>query len=254
MSKIATVFQNILGQAIDEWTGTAVTKLVNTMPVETLAIIKKIGIDKLLPVFSVAITSAFPNLGNTTKDLVREFTSELRQAMNVRLEGGTTGSTTGMKLNNLLLSPSVASIFSNLLTGFAELFQDEQGNERPEQEKKAIMVMIAELGQQCPERFYALLLIPQDQKQLYLSQFIKKAKEESFEEAMKKLKDELKKAYQVVFQEILKPAWDKAGKPAYDFCEQQVNAGLDVAENFIQKGEDYVAQQRSRPLWKRILF
>lgn len=252
---------SLLGQSIARYTKPAVRKI----PAPILKLLKKVGIDEIFPVFSVALSSILPKgnwLSDRASDLLAEASEELRTAINETVGDTATPSvpTEDVKearpvnltklINSVVLNPELSEDrVAELLLTCASLFINEKGEERSDGEKKLICVL---LGQMNPREFYIFLIQKQGARNKYLSIFIKKAAEEkegSFEEALKDFKDELRKLAErgkIVCHEILIPGWNMV-KPALDKVDGHFAATEPVGGAIVslrQRAEAFRAEQR----------
>lgn len=254
-STVKSVGEAIFGQAITEFTKPTVDKI----PTSILKILKSVGIDKALPIISIALSTVFSKdkypWGDKFGDFIAEATAELRRAMNEKVGGGEEdapadkGKVTTERVKNLncvLLNPRLVKEVTALLTTFAELFKDNAGKDRTEKEKKQILAL---LNQMNGKELYVFLAGEKEVRDRYLDAFVKKATEKSFEEALKDFKDELRKLAErakIVCHEILIPGWNMV-KPALDkvdghFAATEPIGGAIVS--FRQRAEAFRAEQK----------
>lgn len=244
----------IVGQVITEFTKPAVDKI----PASVLRILKSVGLDKALPIISVALSTIFSKekyaWGDKFGDFTAEATAELRRAINEKIgdgEGETpadkkTTAAEGVKsLNRILLNPRLAKETAILLTALAELFKDKDGNDRTEKEKKQIFALLNQMG---GKELYVFLSSDKEVRECYLDAFVKKATEKSFEEALKDFKTDLKKLVEkakIVYAEIIVPSLDKLDEwtgatadgdigPAMKKVDDAVNQFCDFMTNFAK--------------------
>ena len=245
----------IIGQVITEFTKPAVDKI----PTSILRILKSVGLDKALPIISIALSTVFSKdkypWGDKFGDFIAEATAELRRAINEKVGGGEEdtpvdkGKVTTERIKNLnciLLNPRLAKEATALLTTFAELFKDNAGKDRAEKEKKQILAL---LNQMNGKELYVFLASEKNVRDQYLDAFIKKVTEKSFEEALKDFKDELRKLVEktkIVYHEIFIPGWNMV-KPTLDKVDGHFAATEPIGKAIVslrQRAEDFRARQR----------
>lgn len=202
----------LLDQAITEWT----RPLVEKIPLPILQIMKKAGMDKILPVLSIAIGTALSKsgfaFGDGLGDFVAEFTAEIRRVMNEKVsEEGITEPTKGERgkagiLNQILLGLDASEI-TEIFSAFAELFKNDEGQARPEKEVKQILALLEQMD---GKELYVFLKLEKAHRDTYLKIFIKKAEIKPLAESIKDFKTEIQKTraeLKIIKDEILVPVW-----------------------------------------------
>jgi len=207
----------LFDQAITEWTRPMVEKI----PLPILQTMKKVGMDKILPVLGVAFSTALSSskiaFGDSLGDFVSELTAETRRIMNQKVSGEETSEPTKSRsakktqagILNQILPGLDANEITDIFTTFAQLFSDATGKDKPEKEVKQILALIEQMDS---KELYVFLKLDKTQRDFYLKIFVKRTEEKSLAESVKELKKDLRKfkaEIKMVREELLTPAWRK---------------------------------------------
>lgn len=202
----------VIEQSINEFT----RPLVKKISPATLQMLKKMGADKILPVLSVGFQTFFKDkFGGKTSDVIAEVSAELRRAI-LEDSGETTATAVDAKIAtsrdgvekkvfSAIFNPEISDQTVSLVNAWVGLFKDDNGDERPEKERKQILFLTGQMG---PQELYIFLTQKKVARNKILNAFIKKTTEKPFEEAVKEFKEDVKKLAgkaKVVHEEIFVP-------------------------------------------------
>lgn len=242
-------FDAVLGQAITTYVRPAVTKI----PLSVLQVMEKTGMDKILPILSVALSTVFSKnkytWGDKFGDLIAELSAETVRVMNEKV-GGKTKETvkteSGINANvvNQVLFGQELDEVASLVTAFSELYQ-VQGVERPEKEKGQINHLIAEMD---ASELYVFLKLSKDVREKHIATFVKKAKaEKTSKQAVKEFKKNIRAAVanlKMVHKELLAPAWENVKQKA----KQAGQKAMTLADTGADKTADLIDERFNDPV------
>ncbi len=204
------LMDSIIEQSINEFT----RPLIQKINPATIALLRKIGADKFLPILSVGLQTFFKDkFGGKTGDIIAEISAELRRViLETSDDGGSiaktsTAVTSGIEKTvfSVIFNSEISDQTVSLAEAWVKLFKNDLGEERPEKEKKQIFSLIDKMG---PQELLVFLTQGEQERKTIINSFIKKTTEKPFEEAVKEFKDDVKKLVanaKTLYEEILVP-------------------------------------------------
>lgn len=240
-------FDAVLGQIITTYVRPAVTQI----PLPVLQVMKRVGLDKALPVISVALSTVFSKekykWGDKFGDFVAEASAETVRAINEKVDGKATDTVKAESradsdaLNQVLFGQDLDEV-PNLIAAFTELFQDAAGNEKSEKEKKQVNSLIAGMD---ARDLYVFLKLPKADREKYMAVFIKKTKEKTTAQAIQEFKESIQASLagvKMVHEELFKPVWDivqpritQAGSKTVELASAGAERSAEIASQTIRK-------------------
>jgi len=206
--------QSFMEPFFDQLTTEYTRPILKNIPPSVLLALKKIGVTKVLPVFSVVLSGLLQQKktwwGERIGDVIAESTAELRRLIDEVGDGETTA-TEGAKVSgrakgsvlDTLLNPELADEFNKLLSALATTVQ-AQGSEKNKNE------LFASLNSMGPEAVYNFLSLEDCERQSLLNIFFAKTEKKTLEQSIAEFKAEIQEAkatFDVVKVEVLLPAW-----------------------------------------------